>query len=507
MVYDFIIVGSGLGGLISAAILSKEGHKVLVLEKNKQYGGNLQIFSRDKKIFDTGVHYIGGLAEGENLYSYFQYLDIYDDLKLKRLDLEGYDRVCFEGDPVEYKYSQGYDRFIDVMSSYFPEERENIVKFCEKVKNICDKFPMYKLEYSEGEYADLDDLNENARDVINSITKNEKLQKVLGGNNPLYAGEGDKTPFYVHALIFNHYTESAWRCVDGGAQIARLLIKKIKSYGGELKNHTEVEEFLFDGKLAKGVRAKDGKEYYGKNFISNVHPAITMDMIGEGMLRRSFTKRIKSLTNTAATFIVYIVLKPNKLPYFNYNIYHYIDQDVWYGINYKEQWPPGYALFPSATTKNSEYCDTLIAMSYMRFEEVEQWSESYNIISKPIDRGEAYEKFKKEKAELIIDELEKRFPDIRDWMQSYYTSTPLTNRDYIGSVDGSAYGIAKDYQNPLKSFISSKTKIPNLYLTGQNLNMHGILGVTISAINTCGAILGHRYLMGEIKKTLVHEPG
>ena len=59
--YDVVVIGSGLGGLVSALLLAQEGKKVCVLEKNNQYGGNLQTFVRDKTIFDTGVHYIGAL--------------------------------------------------------------------------------------------------------------------------------------------------------------------------------------------------------------------------------------------------------------------------------------------------------------------------------------------------------------------------------------------------------------------------------------------------------------
>ena len=81
-VYDIVIIGSGLGGLAAGVILAKEGYNVCVLEKNNQFGGNLQTFVRDKKIFDTGVHYIGALAPGENLYYYFKYLGIYDQLRL-----------------------------------------------------------------------------------------------------------------------------------------------------------------------------------------------------------------------------------------------------------------------------------------------------------------------------------------------------------------------------------------------------------------------------------------
>ena len=110
--YDVVIIGSGLGGLVSANILAKEGYSVCVLEKNNQYGGNLQTFVRDKTIFDTGVHYIGGLNKGQNLYQYFKYLDIIDDLNLKKLDEDGFDVITFDNDNREYKHAQGYDRFI-----------------------------------------------------------------------------------------------------------------------------------------------------------------------------------------------------------------------------------------------------------------------------------------------------------------------------------------------------------------------------------------------------------
>ncbi len=96
--YDTVIIGSGLGGLVSALILAKEGRSVCVLEKNNQYGGNLQTFVSENTNFDTGVHYIGGLSIGQNLYQYFNYLGIYDGLRLKKLNEDGFDIITFDGD-------------------------------------------------------------------------------------------------------------------------------------------------------------------------------------------------------------------------------------------------------------------------------------------------------------------------------------------------------------------------------------------------------------------------
>ena len=67
MKYDVIIIGSGLGGLQCAYILSKEGYNVCVLEKNNKLGGCLQTFRRNNTLFDTGMHYIGSMDEGQVL--------------------------------------------------------------------------------------------------------------------------------------------------------------------------------------------------------------------------------------------------------------------------------------------------------------------------------------------------------------------------------------------------------------------------------------------------------
>ena len=125
--YDHAIIGSGISGLLCAAYLAKKGKKVIVLEKNHQIGGCLQVFSRDKKIFDTGVHYVGSLGKGQPLRHLFDFIGIGDLLKYQRLDMDGFDRIYFEDEQVEYKFGQGWDNFISGLSKYFPEESENSV--------------------------------------------------------------------------------------------------------------------------------------------------------------------------------------------------------------------------------------------------------------------------------------------------------------------------------------------------------------------------------------------
>ena len=497
---DILIIGSGLGGLVCAAILGREGYKVTVIEKNKQIGGSLQTYVRDRIIFDSGVHYMGGLSKGQNLYQIFKYLEIVDDLKLQQMDEDAFDRILFEGDPNSYPIAQGYDNFIRQLLVYFPQEETAIRNYCEKIQEVVKKFPFYNLRVSEDANEKTDTLSINAKEYIESLTTNEKLRDVLSGNNALYAGIPDKSPFYVHALVLNSYIESSWKCVDGGSQISKLLGRIIRKYGGDIMRNCAVKEIVEEEGKITHVLLEDGRKLFAKNFISNIHPAKTLEMTRTGMLRNVYKKRITSLENTISSFTLNLVLKPNTIRYQKTNYYYHTKDSVWYGWNYTEDnWPMGYALFFSASSKNIEWAESLTILTYMRFEDVKEWEHTTNTVLTKNERGETYEQFKTRKAEKLIDLIEEKFPGIRDATTNYYTATPLSYRDYIGNDDGSLYGVLKNNNDPMKSLISSKTKIPNLFLTGQNMVLHGILGVSISALVTCSSFTDINVLMAKIK--------
>ncbi|MCX7548916.1 NAD(P)/FAD-dependent oxidoreductase [Xanthomarina sp. F1114] len=496
--YDIVIVGSGLGGLVSAVILAKEGYSVCVLEKNQQYGGNLQTFVRDKSIFDTGVHYIGSLSKGQNLYKYFNYLGIMEELALKKMDEDSFDTITFDDDEKEYNYAQGYEKFIENLAKDFPDETEAIEAYCNKIRETCDKFPLYRLKpgrpYADGVF------KLQIREFLESITKNKRLQAVLAGTNFLYAGDGYKTPFYVHSLSVNSYIQSAYRCLNGGSQITKLLIRRLKEAGGEVYKYHEVVKFEFVDEKISSVICKNGHEIHGNQFISNIDPKLTIDLIGDGKLRKSYVNRIKNIESTIAAFSLYIVLKPDCFKYINKNYYHFKSVDaVWNAQHYtQESWPENYMFSMGVKKNNDEYGDNITIMTYMRYEEVEPWENTFNTVTDKNNRGQTYNEFKQEKAEKIIIELEKKFPNIRECILETYTSSPLSYRDYIATNRGSMYGYSKNVNKSMQSFISPKTKIDNLLFTGQCLNMHGILGVTIGAVVSCSEILGQDYLLNKI---------
>ncbi|WET00580.1 NAD(P)/FAD-dependent oxidoreductase [Flavobacterium sp. YJ01] len=498
--YDVVIFGSGLGGLVSAVILAKEGYSVCVLEKNNQYGGNLQTFVRDKTIFDTGIHYIGGLGEGQNLHQYFKYIGIMDQLNLKQLDENGFDIISFDDDKIEYPHAQGFENFIEKLTPFFPEEKENLDKYCQKIKEVCKAFPLYNLE-SQGRYND-EVLTLNAKETIDSFTQNEKLKAVLAGSNFLYAGIADKSPFYVHALIVNSYIESSWRCINGGSQITKQLLKQLKKFGGEFFKHKEVTKIDVENHKVNSVKMKDGTEVSGTYFISNIEPKTTLKLAGQENFRKPFFSRIQNLESVLSAFSLYIVFKAKTFKYINHNYYHFkSSNDVWSSYEYDENsWPKTFMASMSPSKKDEEWADGMTFLTYMKYEEVKDWEDTFNTTFDENYRGESYEDFKVRKAAKFLKEVEKKFPGIKDCIQSVHTSTPLSYRDYIGGDGGNMYGYVKDSNNPMKTLIPSKTKIENLYLTGQSINMHGVLGVTVGAVVTCSEIVGREYLLEKIKK-------
>jgi len=496
--YDVVIIGSGLGGLVASIILAKEGYSVCVLEKNNQFGGNLQTFVRDKTIFDTGIHYIGGLDEGQNLYRYFKYIGIMNDLNLKKMDVDAYDVISFEDDDNEYPHAQGYENFVKQLLEYFPEEEEALNEYCREMQELCNSFPLYNLNFGGGYNEEL--LSKNTNAFLENLTENKKLRAVLAGSNFLYAGIEDKTPLYVHALSVNSYIQSSWRCVNGGSQITKQLIKQLKKYGGEVYKYKEVTGFGFENDKLVSAKINQDEEVFGKIFISNIEPKTTLKMIGQEKFRKPFFNRIQSLESVPSAFSIYIVFKPESFKYFNHNYYHFKKStEVWKANDYNEEtWPKAFMVSMNVGKNTDVWAESLTAITYMNFEDVEQWQDTENTTAKEKDRGEAYQKFKEEKIEKFLKAIEIKFPGIRETIKSVHASTPLSYRDYIGGSRGNLYGYVKDSNNPMKTFITPKTKVENLFLTGQSINMHGVLGVTIGAVVTCSEIVGKEYLINKI---------
>jgi len=494
--FDTVIIGSGLGGLVSGAILAKEGQKVLVLEKGKKIGGLLHTFKRDHRTFNTGMNYVGSLEEGGYLHNYFKYLGVADKLRISRLDMDGFDEISFSDSDKTYMHAQGKENFIQQLAKSFPEEQESLRKYVEQLWAVTDRFPLLHLQSDVFKHKGDDYNMGGAAEIIDASTKNKTLRMVLAATNTLYGGVKDQTPFYIHALVNRHLIHSAWRFVGGSQHLANAIKEKIEEAGGQVINRSEVVK-INTGETSKiWVETSEGRRFYTKNIISNIHPALTLKMIDDKRIKKVYRKRIDNLPNSTGFFNIYLLFKHQQLPYINKNIYHFSEENVWLERD-KYQWPGHFVFYTSCSEQNQKWATHGVVMTSMDYKDVEKWSGTRKGV-----RGKAYEDFKQEKAEILIRELDKRVPGIKSSIQNYYTATPLTYEHYLGTPKGTAYGIQKDHNHILQSIILPRTKIPNLFFTGQNLNLHGALGVTISGVLTTAEILGTEYLVSKIRSNL-----
>ena len=156
--------------------------------------------------------------------------------------------------------------------------------------------------------------------------------------------------------------------------------------------------------------------------------------VNSGATRKVYRERISGLGNTWGAFTANIVLKEDRLDYLNRNIFiHEGGMEVMVHF------------YPVPEGSRATHLD-LLASS--------------------------------------------RLPGLRDAIREVYTSTPATYRRYTLTPQGSAFGIRKDCTNVAATVLSSRTPVRNLYLTGQSLNLHGLLGVSMTSILTCREILG-----------------
>ena len=109
--------------------------------------------------------------------------------------------------------------------------------------------------------------------------------------------------------------------------------------------------------------------------------------------------------------------------------------------------------------------------------------------SRVMRRPDAYNDLKRRKASQLIDIASNYIPGLKDAIENVYTSTPLTYADYTGTEQGSAYGVNKDFNRLAYTLLTPLSPIPNVFFTGQNLSLHGILGVSMTSLFTCAAAL------------------
>lgn len=499
MKQSVIIIGAGLGGLFTGAILSKEGFEVTILEKNATIGGGLQTFQRFGEHFDTGMHVIGGMHPNGNVWKICRYLGILDGIKIRDVDDDCTDRLYFAEDHTFYNIGKGREGFISSLSKQFPEEKKNLERYVEAVLALADKVDLFNLRPSDGQmslFAESNDFLLSADAFIAKYISDERLCSVLAYMNPLYGGRAHETPAYIHAIISTLYIHGASRFVGGSGQFASLLADVVKQHGGKVFANDGVQWIEVKDRKVEYVKTKSGKQFSADYYISDIHPCTLIKMMDIKAFPKSYRERLEMIPNTHSAFSIYIKLKPNRFPYINHSEYYMTKYaDVWNFSRADLPWPLGFLMMTPPNEEQGEFATKVLVTAPMPFTMVEKWKDTT-----VGHRGKDYEEWKAERTKELLAQMEEMHPGFADAIESINTSSPLTIRDYYGVKDGSICGFAKNCQNIALSQVPVVTKVQNLLLTGQNNNLHGFCGVPLTAINTCEAILGTNYVINKINE-------
>lgn len=435
----------------------------------------MQSYQRGRLSFDTGLHYIGGLAEGQQLHSIFSHLGLMK-LPWVRLDADGFDRVTIGHQT--FPMAEGYNHFARTLSEYFPKEKEGLRKYVELMRHLPSMEEIGPV---------------NAYDWMKSLFRDSLLINVLSGSAIKMELRRESLPLFTFAHGMSSYIGSSWRLRGGGHLIVNALVDDINRMGGKVVCHAEVNKLEEkDGRIV-AARCSKGDVYEGDVFISDVHPQVTFGWLDESkVIKNMFRRRINAMENSTGILTVSLVLKKGVLPYFNHNKYYYRKPNVW--TFSEDVGGVGGVMVSCRVPEEGDYARQIDLMTPVSWKLFEAWE--HTTVG---HRGESYDMLKNHLADECIHLAGRVVPELGSMVEKRYISTPLTYRDYTLSPCGSAYGVRKDCRNILMTTLSPRTSIPNLLLTGQSLMLHGVEGVTMTALQTCGELLGKDYIQTIIK--------
>ena len=505
--YDTIIIGSGIGSLTTAAILAKEGQKVLVLERHYTAGGFTHVFKRKGYEWDVGIHYIGEVQRPNSVIK--RLFDYISNDELKWADMgDVYDKIVI-GDK-SFDLVKGVENYKNKLKSYFPNDIEAIDKYVDiifKSSKTAQKFytdkalpplvskligktmrePYYK-------YSD-----RTTYDVVSSLTDNEELIKVLTAQYGDYGLTPKKSSFAMHTSVVKHYFGGGSFPIGGSSQIANTIDPVIEAAGGTILISAEVQEIEVKKNKATGVIMADGKIIKANSIVSGAGLMTTIEKLlpKASVVKHNLNVNLQKVERSVAHACLYIGLKGSpeelNLPKTNHWVYPKNgDHDTCverYLENTEEEFPVVYISFPSA--KDPDWSNrypgksTINIITLVPFEIFEKYQDS-----RWMKRGEEYEALKEKIAHRLLKELYKQMPQVEGKVDYYELSTPLTTQHFVNYEKGEIYGLDHSPSRFRQRFLQPRTPIKNFYLTGQDIVSAGVGAALFSGVLTTSTMTG-----------------
>ena len=473
--FDVIVVGSGLGGLVTASQLASKGANVLVLEKYIIPGGSGASFKRKGYTFDVGASMIFGFGEKG-----------YTNL-LTRALRDVNERCETIPDPVQLEYhlpnnfnlsvDKNYRNFISKLSERFPNERFGIEKFygtCEKVFNCLDSMPLLSIEDPNYLFkvffkAPLSCLGlarwlpVNAGDVAKKFIKDPELLKFIDIECFCWSVmPAIKTPMINAGMVFTDRHVGGINYPKGGVgQIAEKLVDGLEKLGSKIRYSANVTEILIDKNKAVGVKLSNGEKLYANVVVSN---STRWDTFGLGnqngsLIEKKYVPKSEykwSDRYKPSSSFVSIHLGINKeIIKDNFNCHHII-VEKWEELENEKG-----VIFISIPT----LLDASLAPEGRHI--IHAFTPSSISEWQNLSRKEYLEK-KEEYFLFVMRKINKIIPNIINNIDHKEIGTPRTHKKFLNRFEGSYGPIPKRKLLGLLPMPFNTTKINNLYCVGDS---------------------------------------
>jgi all-trans-retinol 13,14-reductase len=517
--YDAVVIGSGMGGLTCAALLSELGWKVCVLEQHYTAGGYTHSYERNGYEWDVGVHYIGDVGAETRTKKMFDFLS---DGKLKWAPMDAeYDRF-YVGDKV-FNAIAGRQEFRDNLVRQFPGEEQAIDAYMRLLKLVGGAMSAIGLERAMKpwlrtiarpliKWRQPKVLYRNTYAVLSELTDNQDLIATLCGQWGDMGLPPKKSVFMVHAMIARHYLYGGFYPIGGSWQIADSIIPRIQKAGGEVFTYALVREILVEEGKVRGVAMADGHRVDCDCVISSAGIDNTMNrLLPANVVDDAGYKQLQEAVRPSMAYLgVYVGLNNTAeelgLPKTNFWIYPSNDYDTAaddFMNDRNAEFPVVYISFPSA--KDPDYENrhpgtaTIEIVAPAPYKWFEKWQGS--TWGK---RGEDYEAFKDELGERLMRYVYEKLPQLEGKVDYYEVSTPQTTNWFAAYRHGELYGLDHTSERLQQDWLGPRTRIPGLWLTGQDTLTCGVTGAMMAGMLTTLAIVGLRK-MGPLMKR-IYEP-
>lgn len=505
--YDCIVIGSGIGGLALASLLSKHGNKkVLILEKHGVVGGFTHVFHRRNYEWDVGVHYIGRVSDPKmDVRAAFDHLT-QGELQWSQMP-DVYDRIIFGGQT--FDFPTGTDRFRQQMKSYFPSEGRGIDRYVSAVESAAKLSGLYFAEKAIPpavakviggllRFGFLRHARKTTAQAISEFTKNPELSAVLTGQWGDYGLPPSQSSFGMHSILAHHYFEGAGYPVGGASRIAETIAPAIEKAGGCIAVSAHVERILVDqSRTAYGVRMKDGREIRAENIISDAGAVNTYRNLLSPEISQALpeTKLLDSIPPSVGHLCLYVGLKRSvdAAEYGKANLWVYQDHNHDHNFmrfceSVEAPFPGLFISFPSA--KDPTFASrhpgraTIEVATFAQFKHFEKWA---NLRWQ--HRGDDYESFKQKLSERLLEGLVRQVPAVKGNIECVELSTPVSTRHFTNHPNGEIYGLAHTPKRFESRWLGARTPIKNLLLTGQDVTTGGVTGALFGGVVAASNIL------------------